>query len=67
RRDRGCCCRSCLGLPLLRPNRLPLSHPNNALTVLKRFLEAIADIDLQAKLVFARQILQNQQALPKNA
>ncbi|PSN14482.1 hypothetical protein C7293_11455 [filamentous cyanobacterium CCT1] len=28
-----------------------------------RFLEAIADADLQAKLAFARQILQNQQAL----
>jgi uncharacterized protein YuzE len=27
------------------------------------FLEAIADADLQAKLAFARQILQNQQAL----
>jgi uncharacterized protein YuzE len=31
------------------------------------FLEAIADADLQAKLVFARQILQNQQALLQNA
>ncbi|PSN17334.1 hypothetical protein C7271_18250 [filamentous cyanobacterium CCP5] len=29
----------------------------------RRFLEAIADADLQAKLAFARQILQNQQAL----
>jgi uncharacterized protein YuzE len=31
------------------------------------FLEAIADADRQAKLVFARQILQNQQALLQNA
>ncbi|WP_347403947.1 DUF2283 domain-containing protein [Nodosilinea sp. FACHB-13] len=32
-----------------------------------RFLEAIADTDLQAKLAFARQILQNQQALLQSA
>jgi uncharacterized protein YuzE len=32
-----------------------------------RFLEAIADADLQAKLAFARQILQNQQALLQSA
>lgn len=31
------------------------------------FLEAIADADLQAKLAFARQILQNQQALLQSA
>jgi uncharacterized protein YuzE len=32
-----------------------------------RFLEAIADADLKAKLAFARQILQNQQALLQSA
>jgi uncharacterized protein YuzE len=53
-------------LPHLATKALPFQNCSQQIEFLS-FLETIADADLRSKLIFARQILQNQQAFLLNA